>query len=529
MLKLSQTRIKPVQLRLIRDFATDLAQAGVNIFVYDFELNLIININGEKFISDYEKSADFAKQIFNSQSNSIQIADKPLMLGCGLRIGGQMAFAVVIDCGDNLQIQSQSLIFLNQTINIFLKSFHDDIKNSQQIELISGELAQTYEELMLLYKISTNMRVSQCDSNFLQLACDNLIGLVNVEGIAMFLEKKINDVKKLVLTAGTGLIAIDAKNENMCQVLFERLLDELTAGRDAMIDNESQRPFKNEWTARARNIIAVPLLANSKTIGMMVATNLLEKTDFDKNDIKLFNAVASECAIFIENQNLFNDLKELLIGSLKALVNSIDAKDPYTRGHSDRVAIISKWIAEQYARTEKISQQEIQKIYLAGLLHDIGKIGVSESVLKKPGKLTAEEYNEIKTHPTIGAGILSEIHQMSDIIPGILYHHERYDGAGYPNGLAGDDIPLAGKIVVIADSFDAMTSQRTYRQALTLDEAINEVEVNLGKQFDPIIGSMFLKSNIEKLWEILQTGQNSDSFAENINEFGAAAVGSLVR
>jgi len=196
---------------------------------------------------------------------------------------------------------------------------------------------------------------------------------------------------------------------------------------------------------------------NSKISGMLVATNLLDRNDFDKSDIRLFNAVATECAVFIGNHNLFKDLKTLLIGALKSLVNSIDAKDQYTRGHSDRVAIISKWLAEQYAKVKGLPPEEIQKIYLSGLLHDIGKIGISESVLKKPGKLTEAEYEEMKTHPIIGAGIISEIHQMEDIVPGILYHHERFDGKGYPKGLAGNKIPLAGKIVMLADSFDAMT------------------------------------------------------------------------
>jgi HD-GYP domain-containing protein (c-di-GMP phosphodiesterase class II) len=263
---------------------------------------------------------------------------------------------------------------------------------------------------------------------------------------------------------------------------------------------------------------------------MMVATNRLDKADFDSIDVKLFNSVANECAVFIENESLFRELKELLIGSLKALANSIDAKDQYTRGHSERVAFISKWIAEHYTQTTgELTTDQIQKIYLAGLLHDIGKIGVPESVLGKQGELTDAEYDQMKAHPAMGAGILSEIRQMADVIPGVLYHHEWYNGKGYPKGLAGDDIPLAGKIVMIANAFDAMTSKRTYRGALGVEAAISEIEKGLGGQFDPQIGLIFINSDIDKLWEILQGGRVENYSNDSFSEYGTVAIGALLR
>ncbi|OHB61283.1 MAG: hypothetical protein A2Y12_06595 [Planctomycetes bacterium GWF2_42_9] len=347
MLNTSQNQLSSGQLRLVKEFAREMADTGINFFAYDRDLNIIVNVCGEKFISDYEGSAAFAKQLLDSQTCAIQqIGPSGRFIGCCLVTDGTVSAIIIIDSGPDCTAAA----LVRQTLHIFLRSFQNDLKNAQQIELISGELAQTYEELMLLYKISTNMRVSQSDANFLQLACDNLIEIVRVEGIAIFLEKKIEDNKKLILSAGTGLLGIDYKNEAMTEILFERLLDSMTTGSDALIDSEVNGIFKYEWQGRIRNIIAVPLSNNSKLIGMMVATNLLDRSDFDKNDIKLFNAVATECAVFIGNHNLFKDLKALLIGALKSLVNSIDAKDQYTRGHSDRVAIISKWIDAVYKR-----------------------------------------------------------------------------------------------------------------------------------------------------------------------------------
>jgi len=536
MLKTAGNRLSYIQSKLLKDFGHDVAAFGANLIVYDPQFNLLFNFDGGKFISDYESASAFAKHVLDCVSDRIQTFGKFEQILCANLMAGKRIDAVlVLDCGQAMQAdtdkgQIKVSRYMQQILKMFIATFGETHKNQQQMELVSNELSQTYEELMLLYKMSTNMKVTQSDSSYLQMACDNLTELVNVEGIAIFLEKRVNDTKNLVLTAGTGLIAIDHKHSNMHEILLERLLAELRSGCDALLDSEVDAPFKYEWFGRVKNIIAVPLHGKDRIIGMMVATNRLDKTDFDSIDVKLFNSVANECAVFIENESLFRELKELLIGSLKALTSSIDAKDQYTRGHSERVAFVSKWIAERYAQiTGEMTAEQTQKIYLAGLLHDIGKIGVPESVLGKQGKLTEAEYEQMKAHPAIGAGILSEIRQMVDVVPGVLCHHEWYNGKGYPRGLGGDDIPLAGKIVMIADSFDAMTSKRTYREALGVEAAIREIEKGLGGQFDPEIGSIFINSDVDKLWEILQGGRIENYSSDNFSEYGTIAIGALLR
>jgi len=463
-----------------------------------------------------------------------------------LKQSNEAVGTALIDLGDNIscvmcdtQRDISDTIF-NEMLELLSENFQATFKAEQQIEKICTELAQTYEELVLLHKLSTNMKVTEQDANFLQMACDSLTEVVFVEGIAVLLEKTIEGEKKLVLAAGSGLIDLD---ERMAAILHSRLTDEINGGREALLDSEVDSPFKYDWPDNVKNIIAVPLCGKEKPdspfsqrirngsciIGLMVAINRIDRQDFDSTDVKLFNSVAIGCAVFIENGRLFSDLKELFIGSLKALTNSIDAKDKYTRGHSERVAFISRWIAERLTKIQPLEQEQIHKVYLAGLLHDIGKIGIEEVVLLKQGKLTEQELDRIRKHPSIGAGILHGIKQMRDIVPGVMCHHERADGKGYPQGLLGEQIPLIGKIVGLADSFDAMTSERTYRRAKTVEEALAEIEKGLGTQFDDTIGRVFLDSDVYQLWDILQSGFNRIYGDSNSSEYGIAAVGTLIR
>jgi HD-GYP domain-containing protein (c-di-GMP phosphodiesterase class II) len=351
----------------------------------------------------------------------------------------------------------------------------------------------------------------------------------------------VDDEKRLVLCAGSGLIDVD---EHTAAILQTRLASEIDSGKEALLDSEVDSPFKYEWPSNIKNIIAVPLYGTDRTssgaavekrpnesfmIGLMVAVNRCDKPDFDSTDIKLFNSVANGCAVFVENGRLFADLKDLFIGSLKALTNSIDAKDQYTRGHSERVAFISRWIGERLAEQTPLDEELIHKFYLAGLLHDIGKMGIAEAVLCKKGKLTQQELNHIRSHPSIGAGILGEIKQMREIVPGVLCHHERMDGKGYPNGLVAEQIPLVGKIVGLADGFDAMTSKRVYRDAMTVEQALTEIEKTLGTQFDENIGRLFINSNVYQLWDIIQDGFAEVHGSKDFSQYGVVAVGTLIR
>ena len=180
---------------------------------------------------------------------------------------------------------------------------------------------------------------------------------------------------------------------------------------------------------------------------------------------------------------------EIINESIETFTGFIDAKDPYTNGHSKRVAIYTRKIAKELG----FEGEELDRIYYVALLHDCGKIGVPDNILGKPGKLTDEEFDIIKSHTVRGGEILSSFKSLENAGEGALYHHERYDGRGYPEGRAGEDIPMIGRMICVADSFDAMNTNRVYRKRLSKDEIIKEIETNKGKQFDPKIADVMLK------------------------------------
>lgn len=214
----------------------------------------------------------------------------------------------------------------------------------------------------------------------------------------------------------------------------------------------------------------------------------------------------NQLSIFIETaiksldqMNMIKTMNEELLASKEQLVKSylesieilryiVEAKDTYTRGHSERVSEYSVLIGKKLG----LSKLDLRTLKIGGLFHDIGKIGISDTILLKKGKLTASEYDEIKKHPIIGKNILSNAAIFQDIIPIVLYHHERYDGKGYPEGLSNKDIPFLARIVCVADAFDAMTSKRSYRDILDIEYVKNEIKSKSGTQFDPIVATTFL-------------------------------------
>ncbi|MDQ7797553.1 MAG: GAF domain-containing protein [Candidatus Edwardsbacteria bacterium] len=241
-----------------------------------------------------------------------------------------------------------------------------------------------------------------------------------------------------------------------------------------------------------RNAITVPLKPKNKLIG--VAQVLNKKGGlFSREDVELFETLARQAAVAIENASLYTDLQELFLNSIRTVVSLIDAKDDYTAGHSSRVTKYALMIADQLG----FGSEDRKRLELAALLHDVGKIGMPDAILKKPSGLTAEEFAIVKDHPNKGAEALEPIKQMKAIIPGVRYHHEKLDGKGYPAGLSGDQVPMDAQIICVGDSYDAMNSDRPYRKGLGMEESVRRLRQDSGTQFNPKLVEAFV-SALEK-------------------------------
>ncbi|NLI75165.1 MAG: GAF domain-containing protein [Candidatus Riflebacteria bacterium] len=238
-----------------------------------------------------------------------------------------------------------------------------------------------------------------------------------------------------------------------------------------------------------RSSLCVPLKVKDHPIGVLSVSDKLSGESFDENDLSMLMTLASQIAITVNNAQLYEDLEASYLSAVRALANSLDAKDAYTRGHSERVALYSLEIG----RVMNLDPEHLKTLHIGALLHDIGKIGISEAIIQKTTRLTEDEYQLIKTHPVRGASIIEPAKFLKEKVPLIKYHHERFDGKGYPEGLKGEAIPMMARIICVADSYDAMTSKRAYRDTLDKDSATQELLKCSGTQFDPKVVAAFLE------------------------------------
>lgn len=296
---------------------------------------------------------------------------------------------------------------------------------------------------------------------------------LGTEAIA-FLEKNVVDLVLLDLHMpdmnGFEVMAAIRKDEDIpsdLPVIF------LTADDDKAMEVKS---FKEG----AQDFIAKPFVPE------IMVQRVRRVIQLDKLQKNLQNEVEKQTRKAEEKKRQF---QRLSIQVMQSLAGAIDAKDKYTKGHSQRVAMYAREIAKRYGYDD----EKQEDIYFAGMLHDIGKIGIPNEIINKTGKLTDEEYEMIKTHPVIGAEILFNISEIPNIAVGARWHHERYDGKGYPDGLKGKDIPELARIIGVADAYDAMTSKRSYRDVLSQKIVRAEIEKGIGTQFDPVFAKIMLE------------------------------------
>ncbi len=252
---------------------------------------------------------------------------------------------------------------------------------------------------------------------------------------------------------------------------------------------------------RAISALVVPLAVGEKTLGVLGVINKTadggrpKAVAFTPADESLLTTLAGQVAIAIENARLYEDVRDLSIATIRSLATAIDARDPYTKGHSDQVAGLSVLLAREMGW----NSADLEMLEFAALLHDVGKIGVPDAILRKTEPLTPDEWNHIRLHPYHSAQMVKPVEPLQRIIPWVYHHQEKWDGTGYPDGLKGENIPLAARIIAVADAFNAMTTDRPYRKARSREEAVEEVRRCAGTQFDPQVVEVFVPLLQEEL------------------------------
>ena len=258
------------------------------------------------------------------------------------------------------------------------------------------------------------------------------------------------------------------------------------ATRDARFSDDEAAPGRP-----VRSVMCVPLRTSDDILGALYIDSLSGPGKFNESDLELLAAIGNQAGVAMHRVRLMGELERLLLDTIKAIAATIDARDGYTHRHSERVAALTA----QLARELDLSEEDRETAELAALLHDVGKIAVPDSILNKPGRLTPEEYLEMQKHPLHGAQILGNIQSatVKAVMPGVQYHHEKWDGTGYPEGLKADAIPFLARLLGVADFFDALTSARAYRAAIPAHEAMKLIADGAGTHFDPSVAAAALR------------------------------------
>lgn len=261
-----------------------------------------------------------------------------------------------------------------------------------------------------------------------------------------------------------------------------------------MVNNILQRPdlaklSVGQYKKDSFAIVRVPLYAQGEAVGVLTATERTGTDEFSARDRKLLEGLSAMGASALLNCRLHQTVNRQMLDTIQALASVVDAKDHYTHDHSKRVSLLCVAAGKQLGIDDAAMCREIE---LAGLLHDIGKIGITDAILSKTTRLTHEEFEIIKTHSQVGASIVENVQGLEAVAKAILHHHERYDGLGYPHGLDKDSIPISSKLISVADTFDALTSDRLYRKKVSKDKALQEIKKDRGTKLDPIAVDAFL-------------------------------------
>lgn len=341
-------------------------------------------------------------------------------------------------------------------------------------------------EMDALFSIGTAINSELERNQVLQRVLDHAIALLDSrKGSIMLLNEETRELQ-IEVAYGVPPEILSSVRLRLGEGVAGRVAEE---GQPRLLLKGEAAP-DSRGTRERHSALCVPLVVREHAIGVINVSDKRDGSNFNDEHLQLLVMLANQAAVAIENAKLHDDLHSLFVSSITALANAIDARDPYTRGHSERVAVYSVRVGERIG----MSGKDLDFLRYAALLHDVGKINVRDEILNKPGRLTEEEFAVMKRHPEYGAAIMMPVKAFQKIIPFMFYHHEKYcAGGGYPLGLSGDAIPLEARIIAVVDAYDAMTSHRPYRRALSIEQAVQELLKHSGTQFDPKLVDVFLQ------------------------------------
>ncbi len=349
-----------------------------------------------------------------------------------------------------------------------------EVSESDQL---AEALASKFEELSLIHELTERLKLEASPSDI----CDALLGQLApcIKSTSLVIDLVPDDdagvdsetfqngeplkkdrIQKIIASAKENWEEVQDCNETGSVIVLNQLADS-DGGQEAI------------------RVVIVPIERNATLLGHMIAVRKSNQCEFGTVEADLMRSTMMMLGVHLLNQRQFLAMQQMFEGTVRSLVSALDAKDTYTCGHSSRVAELAVELASRLGYDE----DELSNIRMAGILHDIGKIGVEDSVLRKPGKLTDEEYTQIKQHPVLGFEILKGIRPFRKILPAVRHHHEAWDGTGYPDGLSGESIPRDAQVIAVADAFDAMTSDRPYRPGMPVPKVIEIFREGRGRQW----------------------------------------------
>lgn len=354
----------------------------------------------------------------------------------------------------------------------------------RELETLSRQVDAAYRQIGLFHALAPRLQLTEGPDHLAEACLERLKPLVPAGCHLICLDRPGSE--PLLLTAGhlpfedTALLRMLARFED--HDWSAPLIRNRTA----------ESPLAADFPA-LQNFIAASIRTGDVCRGWIISCNERSGRGFGALEAKLLSSIATVLATHLSNIQLYWENDELLLGFVKSLVSMLDARDPYTRGHSERVALIARQLAEQL----ELPAEEVDLIYMSGLLHDIGKLGVDDRILRKEAPLTREEFRAVQNHPELGCEILRPLRNLKAVLPGVRSHHEMWNGAGYPEGLRGEAIPRIARIIAVADAFDAMTSDRPYRPGMSVETLEQIFREGSGAQWDPVVIEAYFARNLE--------------------------------